>query len=95
MMQYRRQYQSREERWLPLSNRKSFFSRLLQRSEEVGNENNIKDYTLQAYRYKDKCKSGDGYIPVGSTDVWKFNNPKRYIILTKNSLKEKKVSFGK
>jgi len=35
MMQYRRQYQSREERWLPLSNRKSFFSRLLQRSEEV------------------------------------------------------------
>lgn len=62
--------------------------------EEVGNGNNIKSYALQAKKYRDKCKKGEG---IKSGDGWKyrFSNPKRYIKLTKNGPTGKIYTFGK
>lgn len=66
-------------------------------SAEVGCSNNIKDYTIKAYEYRKKCKTGAGVDisnDLGPRYKFKFSSPKRYIMLTKNNSRGLIVSFG-
>lgn len=79
------------------SKEKAINSHFKKHGAEVGCSNNIKDYTKQAYKYRKKCKEGEGIDisnSLGPRYKFKFYSPYRYIMLTKNSSKGKIVSFG-